>query len=513
MAAPSKPSVVAAFQRLQAGDALGAIELARALSASEPGNARARLVEGIALRGLAQLEAARVALEAAAALDPRDYAAAYELGLLHDQGGDANAALAHFDRAAQLRANFPPAIYAAATHRVRRKEWDVALRGFDAVVALDARNADAHAGRGTALLGQGRRDESEAAFQQARALDPGHVETLKALGRFQVSRGDFPEAARLYHAAAARAGDDSVLPLYIAQCELLTGRWDAGWAAYRGREGRARPYRPLPATGTEGKRVVLIGEQGLGDVLFFLRFAPALRAARLDFAGDPRLHSLLARTGHFTQFAAEVQGLDAGADLEIPVGDLPDFTHASVPTPPTLRAEPDAARVHAWKARLEKLGPRPWTGVAWRAGLPASVLAHGLYKNAPMEELFAALRPGGGTMMAIQRKPEAGEIERAGAALGAKVHDLSAMNDDLEEALALLAALDRHVAVSNTNIHLAALAGRTAQVLVPFPPEWRWMHAGPSPWYPGFDVLRQGVDGSWREALAALAKPQEAGRQ
>jgi hypothetical protein len=86
------------------------------------------------------------------------------------------------------------------------------------------------------------------------------------------------------------------------------------------------------------------------------------------------------------------------------------------------------------------------------------------------------------------------------------VHDLSATNDDLERMLALLAVLDEYVGVSNTNMHLRAGIGLTARVLVPHPPEFRWMAAGDrSPWFPGFGVYRQRVDRDWTEALARLA--------
>ena len=155
------PSVVSAFQRLQAGDAAGALEIARAVSAAQPGNARASLAAGIALRGLRRFDEARVALQQAAAIDPKDYAVAYELALLHDQQGDASAALAHFESAALLRPTFAPAQYGAAAHRLALKDWPGALERFDAVVRLDARNADAHAGRGMALQGAGRRVEAE----------------------------------------------------------------------------------------------------------------------------------------------------------------------------------------------------------------------------------------------------------------------------------------------------------------------------------------------------------------
>ncbi len=54
-------------------------------------------------------------------------------------------------------------------------------------------------------------------------------------------------------------------------------------------------------------------------------------------------------------------------------------------------------------------------------------------------------------------------------------------------------------------MHLRAGAGRTTRVLVPCPAEWRWMAAGDeSPWFPGFRIYRQSLDGGWDAALSAL---------
>jgi hypothetical protein len=72
--------------------------------------------------------------------------------------------------------------------------------------------------------------------------------------------------------------------------------------------------------------------------------------------------------------------------------------------------------------------------------------------------------------------------------------------------LALLALLDDYVTVSNTNVHLRAAVNRGCRVLIPSPPEFRWMAAGSvSPWFPDCRIYRQGPDGSWDEALAGLA--------
>ena len=129
-----------------------------------------------------------------------------------------------------------------------------------------------------------------------------------------------------------------------------------------------------------------------------------------------------------------------------------------------------------------------------------------LFKTLDITQLGAALKPFRGTFLALQRNPAPGEIATLEHAIGARVHDLSDLNEDLEGMLALLEVIDEYVGVSNTNTHLRARAGNTARVLVPAPAEWRWMAAGRySPWFPGFPVYRQANDGDWRAALDVLA--------
>ena len=72
---------------------------------------------------------------------------------------------------------------------------------------------------------------------------------------------------------------------------------------------------------------------------------------------------------------------------------------------------------------------------------------------------------------------------------------------------AVLSLIDEYVGVSNTNMHIRAGLGKTARVLVPFPPEFRWMNAGSeSPWFPGFRIYRQPPGRDWRPVLDALGK-------
>jgi hypothetical protein len=196
----------------------------------------------------------------------------------------------------------------------------------------------------------------------------------------------------------------------------------------------------------------------------------------------------------------------AASDWPVWIADLPSMLQTEeTPGAFPLRASNDA------RERLAALGPPPYLGVTWRAGTDLrrsrefGVEQRILFKEIPPALLGRALQGWPGTMVSLQRAPLANELDAIRSAARAQVHDLSAANEDLREVLAVLAALDQYVAVSNTNVHLLAGLGRTARILVPSPPEWRWMRSeGGSPWFPGFSVYRQPANRDWSEPLRRL---------
>lgn len=464
-------------------------------------------------------EAAAASFRAALAIEGANVEALLNLGQALVEQGHHAAGEATIARALALDPSHAAGRHALGWAMHRGGRIAEALEHFQAAAAANPRDPELQLAAAKALADLGRHDEAEPAFVRALATDPDHFPTLWTFGRYSVSRGNFTRAATLFAEALRRAPEDDALPMFLAQVELLLGKWDAAWPAYAKRAPRRQFERALAAAGSSyrlpamsevaGRDITLVAEQGLGDILFFLRHAPLLKdaGARLHFAGEPRLHPLLARARLFESFksSADPAGLTSAAPLL--VGDLPAMLPASgTRFEPSISIAPDPERAARWRKKLEAAGPRPWIGVTWRAGTRGDEVANALHKAIPADRLFAALAPLGGTVVALQRRIEDGELQAASRSLGRSVPDFSQANDDLEDALALVSLLDRHIAVSNTNMHLAAAAGATADVLVPFPPEWRWRVEGDSPWFPGFRVHRQARDGDWSPALDGLAR-------
>ena len=370
------------------------------------------------------------------------------------------------------------------------------------------------------LLKEERRfDEMEAVARHGRALHPSEPRYPKEVGLALWWQGDFEQAVSAFRDAADLARDPESEELAEARfleggSLLALGRLAEGWAAYHWRPTRRRlsavhpelvPDPRLIAAASAPKRLRILAEQGIGDELFFLRFAPALRSRghRLSVSCEPKLATLLASMPHL------VDGINEPGEVDFTLasGDLPLASgHALAPP---LALPVDAERRERIATKLRGFGPPPYIAVTWRAGLmpdePKPSHAYWAKHIAP-DQLGRALRAVDARIAIVQRRPQADDLRRFTEALGREALDLGAVNDDLRDAIALLSLVDDYVGVSNTNLHLrAGLPRHSARVLVFNRPEWRWGTRGDaSAWFPGFVLYRAAPGSDWTDALLRL---------
>ena len=62
--------------------------------------------------------------------------------------------------------------------------------------------------------------------------------------------------------------------------------------------------------------------------------------------------------------------------------------------------------------------------------------------------------------------------------------------------------MDVVLSVDTSVAHLSAALGRPTWILLPYNPDWRWLHdRSDSPWYPSATLYRQPLAGDWGGAL------------
>lgn len=374
--------------------------------------------------------------------------------------------------------------------------------------------------------GSHRFEELQALCERALALAPEAAGFRLRRGTALWGCGRFDEALEEYrHVAGVTRGSDKELHYEANANEalglLLLGRLREGWERYLFRADREalRENYPLLAadpaairTSARALKIRVHSEQGIGDELFFLRFVPWLRAQGhvLSYRTYPKLVELLRHRGElFAEVGRKDQQDRFECDVELQTSDLALASGESFAPPLSLHADPTWQR--AFAERLRAFGPPPYVGVTWRAGLIGEEQKNWKSafweKHIPVEEFGHALRPLCASIVILQRKPAEQDIGAFCRGLGRQAIDMSDVNEDLHQALALLSLLDEYVGVSNTNMHLMAGLSGKARVLMQSSPEWRWgLHGDESAWFPGFRIYRQAKNRSWAEPLSQLAR-------
>ena len=385
-----------------------------------------------------------------------------------------------------------------------------ALSDFDAVLAQSPNHIEALYNRGTALLELGRPIEALAAFDRALSQAPTHMRAWNNRGRVLQTLNRHDDAAASFEKAIALDKDYADAHSNLALSLLTLGGLQRGFAEYEWRWKRAgmpdarRGYRGRLWLGEFplGQRTILLSaEQGLGDTIQFVRYAPLLAraGAKVALEVQPELKTLLVGVDGVSSCHARGETLPA-YDVYCPLGSLP---LAFKTEPSTIPADipylrPDDAYVAKWRPAIEAL-PGKRVALAW-----AGHARHPNDRNRSIDLklLEPLLGIEGVSFISIQR-----ELRDDDAALLARhtnVTHLGAGLADMADTAAVTAIADLIIAVDTSVVHLAGAMGRDVWILLPFSPDWRWTLTGThSHWYPRARLFRQPAPGDWPSVIAA----------
>lgn len=484
--APKDPDVLYVWAETQraASAWIAAADGYRRLLAVRPDHAGAWLQLATCLQAMGDLSAAKQAAERALQHAPQAPECHNNLGSLYAASDDHAAALPHFERALALRPNYPAALINKAA----------------------------------SLRETGQAADAVPLLQQAITLTNGHLQAVAGLAQARHSLGQIDEARQLYRDALAREPNDAETQWNYALAALTAGDFTAGWQAYAWRWRKAMP--PLPHRAwpwpiwTEndiaGKRLLIWGEQGLGDRLMLLQFLPALieDGAKVTLETDPRLIPLLQRSFAGVDFAAE--GTHADPELlqrqfdgHRPLGDL---AVTAPPGKPILCADPIRASALASKYRGDSRDRL--VGLSWRSANPTL----GAAKSLSIPELAPLAAIAGLRFVCLQYGATAEEHAALRLLFGDRYivdPEIDAKND-LAGLADQIAALDLTVTVSNITAHLAGSLGRPVWLLAPASGRSLFFYlmaeGEGTPWYASMRIFRRSHDQGAESQLEAVAK-------
>lgn len=451
-------------------EALEAYDRALALV---PGDASATANRAVALRTLRREAEAIEACRAALVIDPGHLDAANSLGVL----------LKERRAFAESEQVFRAALERAPTHVPLRTNLAVLLMEMTRVEEADAvasaliadhpEEAEPYNVRAYCAFERGAWDESERLNRCALAIQPDNRNAQWSLAVTTLLRGDFVNGLPMFESRKR------LLSILFDRKEFAVPEWDGS---------------PL-----EGRTIFVHAEQGLGDALQFVRYAPLLKAR-----GAGRvIVECTAPIGDLMRSAPDV-------DLVVTTGDvLPAFdVHAYMMSLPLLcgttidtipaevpyleaprRAVEDAIRSHR--------GFR--VGLVW-GGNP--IHQRDLLRSIPLSQLAPVLAVPGAKFFSLQKGAPLSQLTEPAAR---DIVNLDAMLGDFSDTAAALEALDLVITVDTSVAHLAGALGTPVWMMLPHVPDWRWMlDRADSPWYPSMRLFRQAAIREWSGVIEEI---------
>jgi tetratricopeptide (TPR) repeat protein len=331
-----------------------------------------------------------------------------------------------------------------------------------------------------------------------------------------VNVGHYDEALKAFEHALAVSPESDDVHVSYGMALLRLGDFGKGWEHYDHRDPMLRvpqqlkDSRKIPPRysggNLGGKTIYLLGEQGIGDTLMMIRYAPLLarRGGRVMVAAQKELADLLRFAAGVWRVVPLGQQTPAPIDTYVRLLSLPRIFGTTVWSIPNQvpYLKPDPARVERWRRRFAADGAAPTkhVGLLW-AGNPQhrSDMRRSMHLQdfSPLSDvknvIFYALQKGSREEEAQSPPP------------GMLLINLAPEIKDFSDLAAVIEALDILITVDTAPAHLAGALARPVWTLVPFVPDWRWMLDRPdSPWYPTMRLFRQPKLHDWESVMTQI---------
>jgi tetratricopeptide (TPR) repeat protein len=465
-----------------------------------------------------------------------DYAKAhYNLGVALARQDRLDEAICCYQQALRLQPDSAEAYCSWGAALEQQNKVDDAIHCYRQALEVRPNYIEALNNLGLALERQDKLDEALACYQQALNFKPDSVVARTNLGNIHWDQGRFDEALACYEHALKWDAKSAHTHFNRARLRLLLGDWARGWPEYEWRwqtkecPGWSFPQPRWDGSQLAGRTILLLAEQGLGDTLHFIRYAPLVKqqggtlmvecqpALMRLLAGVAGIDLLVARGWPLPVFDIHASLLSLPALLRTTIANIPaqiPYLHADCGLVEKWRQQMSEIRISMFdvkkvrsdlKHRTSNAAHTFKVGISWQ-GNPAFIGDR--LRSVPLVHFAPLAQVPGVKLISLQKGP--GQEQLAKIAGQFSVLDLSENLDETEGAFvdtaALMKSLDLVITSDTALAHLAGALGIPVWVALCWIPDYRWMlQREDSPWYPTMRLFRQTRRGHWDDVFDRLA--------
>ncbi|MBV8548697.1 MAG: glycosyltransferase family protein [Alphaproteobacteria bacterium] len=385
---------------------------------------------------------------------------------------------------------------------------DEALACYDAALALKPGDFNVLVNMGTTLWSIGRTDDALDVYGQVLSRDPEHSDALTNCGVVYLGLGQDEVARDYFQRALDKAPAHPNALWNMALIKLADGDYVDGWRLYEtglrmGQRGVSLvPYKQAwDGSDIRGKRLLVWGEQGLGDSLQFIRYAQLCkqRGATIHALMPAPLQRLFKQCPYLDFVSTSVNPQDF--DEHISVMSLPHRLGTTLETVPAnipyLFADP--ADVSKWENVIPPRDGRLRIGLVWAGSPRKEQLAANIVdqrRSMRLKDFLPLFDVPGVQIFNLQFGELRAEIAENG--LADRMVDLMPQVRDFADTAALVQHLDLVISVDTSTAHLVGGLGKPIWILSRYDACWRWLRNRPdSPWYPTARIFGQRKPSDW----------------
>lgn len=357
---------------------------------------------------------------------------------------------------------------------------------------------------------RGRYDLAMERYLKLKRLGVDDPKIDSSMGVLHSEKGEYEEALRNYETAYEKDPEDQLVKFNLSLCLLTLGDYERGLPLYESRKWHCKP----PGKEWKGEptdNLLVVPEQGNGDIIHFSRFLPLLRplAKKITVLCNRPLVEIM-RTAEGQDEVLEFNPGDEFVEVHESDDESVGFAHyvrimsiphtlgldpREVPFNQNLRSDPQKVRKWAQKIQNNKFR----VGLCWQGGRRNNPEMDAVdnRRSVNPDLLLPLLENDNVEFYSLQK-------ERKKTLPG--VQDLMDDVEDFTDTAALMENLDLIITVDTAVAHMAATLGRPTWTLCRMGGCWRWGTQGETThWYPDMTLFRQNKMDDWEEVIKRVA--------